>query len=238
MSKKKGSKKKHTNDQEAPGHSTSAKNVAPPSQPAPAGPQVLEPPTNGENAAPKNQPEPAAPQLSPAEALLLRMDRVQYAKDYALSIIESDNKILAYLDALVKQSEKAYRASILNHYGLFVVATVMLLSGLSVYLIKNVQLYQQILSIICILAGTLLYFFAFFRQPLRNIRDTMSVTVRLNVLYLAYLRQISQIDMAIKQQATSTTGLTADELVKYSAMIQDIMAQAIESIDELDAKGQ
>jgi len=76
--------------------------------------------------------------------------------------------------------------------------------------------------------GTLLLLF--YKDPLKNIRASVTSLVKVNVVFLGYVRQINQIDATFKQLFLASAGFGIDEMKQTVEQIQDSVRKTMEEV--------
>ena len=76
--------------------------------------------------------------------------------------------------------------------------------------------------------GTLLWLF--YKDPLKNIRGSVTSLVKVSVVFLGYVRQINQTDATFKQLFLASAGFGVDQMKQTVEQIQDSVSKTMEEI--------
>ncbi len=69
------------------------------------------------------------------------------------------------------------------------------------------------------------------KDPLANIRDSVTNLVKVNVVFLGYVRQINQIDATFKQMFLAAAGFGIDQMKLTVAQIQDSVRTTMQEVE-------
>ena len=70
----------------------------------------------------------------------------------------------------------------------------------------------------------------FYRDPLKNIHQSVSNLLKVNVVFTGYMRQINQIDASFKQLFLSAGGFGTVDMKQTVDQIQDSVKETMEGV--------
>ncbi len=150
--------------------------------------------------------------------------------EYGEQVKKYDDRTLVWFQKTDTQFDFIYRLNIVFSILIFVV--VMGLLGCSLWLILSNHFVGPGTSIGIggFLVGLLALFFGLYLGPQRKIHISMSRLTKMNIIFLGFIRQLNQIDIAYKQTILSVDSVDLQETLKAIYNIQEIVEQSVDEI--------
>ncbi len=169
--------------------------------------------------------------LSEETVRILQEQRTRTIETYTKLLGDADAKILGQLDSLMHQTQTAFRSSIAMQWIIFIVSTAVLGIGLYIALAPTPQVLDRNVGVGGAVAGFTTLLVLFYTGPLKNIRQSMTDLVRVNAVFMGYVRQIHQIDTVFKQLYLGPNGLGTVEMQENAKQIRDSITQTMEDVN-------
>lgn len=155
----------------------------------------------------------------------LQTHRKDVLKNYTKLLGDADDKIMKQFGILMKQARIAFRTSMSMHVTIFVIGVGVLIA--SVYLALKGKMVLAAggsgLSLATLVS-------MFYKDPIKNIGHSVNNLVKVNVVFLGYMRQINQIDATFKQMFLSASGFGLEQLQKTVKHIQTSVEQTLAKV--------
>ncbi len=143
---------------------------------------------------------PTSPMTSSLSATvpdpLMRLERARVIDTYTAALKDADTKALTLFENVSVQVQRSLNSSARLYSAILIVVTIIL--AISVYIALFVDAKAHPLtpyySVIALLAGLIVLIVLIFRNPLRNTHYLVENLVRLNVVFLGFVRRIHQND--------------------------------------------
>jgi hypothetical protein len=170
----------------------------------------------------------ALTQLGGTEALrTLQAQRAQMLDKYTTLLHEADQQIMGQFNSLMRNARFAFRVSMTMHIITFSMGVLLILT--SIYLSYNNGQLPQILAP-GIGGGLVTLLTLFYKDPIRYIGQAVNRLVKVNIVFLGYVRQINQIDATFKQMFISSTDFGTAQMDKTVAKIQEAVQQTLDEV--------
>jgi HEAT repeat protein len=173
----------------------------------------------------------ALAQLGGEEAVrTLQAQRAKALDTYTQLLGDADAQIMGQFNALMVQAQRAFSMSLWMHGVIFGVGVVVLAVSLYVALAQGFDSFERYVGVGAAVGslGTLLLLF--YKDPLKNIRDSVTSLVKVNVVFLGYVRQINQIDATFKQMFLASAGFGVDQMKQTVEQIQGSVKQTMDEV--------
>jgi len=143
---------------------------------------------------------------------------------------DADKQIMAQFNSLMAQARAGFTMSMFMHGAIFVVGVLVLGYSLYVAFSHGFETFERYVGVGAAVGslGTLLLLF--YKDPLKNIRESVTNLVKVNVIFLGYVRQINQIDATFKQLFLASTGFSTEQMNKTVVQIQASVKQTMEEV--------
>lgn len=161
----------------------------------------------------------------------LQAQRAQMLKTYTSMLEKADERIMSQFETMMKQARLAFKLSLIMHSTIFVVGVIIMLAGLVVAVntgdLKQIKLWVG-------LGGSAVGLGAvanmFYRDPFKNIGHSVNNLVKINVVFLGYVRQINQIDATFKQVFFSAVNFSVEQMKETVGEIEDAVGNTLERV--------
>jgi|GEM_PF-1086121 len=162
----------------------------------------------------------------------LQAQRTKALDTYTKLLGDADTQIMAQFNGLMAEARAGFKMSMFMHGIIFGIGVVALGVSLYVALSQGFEMFERYVGIGAAAGslGTLLLLF--YKDPLKNIRESVTNLVKVNVIFLGYVRQINQIDATFKQLFLASTGFSADQM---NRTVEQIQASVKQTMDEVKA---
>jgi HEAT repeat protein len=170
-------------------------------------------------------------QLGGEDAIrVLQRQREEALKAYSDILKSADNQIMTQFEGLIKQARLAFSMSMWMHGVIFGVGVIVLSISLYVAMAQGFETFERFIGI-GTAAGSLTMLLAlFYRDPLKNIHQSVSNLLKVNVVFTGYMRQINQIDASFKQLFLSAGGFGTVDMKQTVDQIQDSVKETMEGV--------
>jgi HEAT repeat protein len=170
-------------------------------------------------------------QLGGEEAVrTLQAQRTKALDTYTQLLGDADKQIMEQFNRLMEQAQRAFSMSMWMHGVIFGVGVVILAVSLYVALSQGFESFERYVGVGAAAGslGTLLLLF--YKDPLKNIRGSVTSLVEVNVVFLGYVRQINQIDATFKQLFLASAGFGVEQMKQTVEQIQDSVKKTMEEV--------
>ena len=160
----------------------------------------------------------------------LQKQQTQALDKYTEMLKQADATIMAQFDGLIDQARLAFKLSMWMHGAIFAVGIIILGVSLYVALAQGFETFERYVGVGAAAGslGTLLLLF--YKDPLENIRNSVTSLVKINVVFLGYVRQINQIDATFKQLFLASAGFGVEQMQQTVQQIQDAVDKTMSEI--------
>lgn len=160
----------------------------------------------------------------------LQAQRAKALDTYTKLLGDADTQIMAQFNGLMAEARAGFKMSMFMHGIIFGIGIVVLSVSLYVALSQGFATFERYVGIGAAIGslGTLLLLF--YKDPLKNIRESVTTLVKVNVIFLGYVRQINQIDATFKQLYLASTGFSTDQMNKTVEQIQASVKQTMDEV--------
>lgn len=160
----------------------------------------------------------------------LQAQRTKALDKYTELLGQADTQIMGQFNGLMKRAEMAFSVSMWMHGTIFCIGVVTLLASLYIALGQGTPAFERYIGLGTAAGslGTLLLLF--YQDPLKKIRDSVNGLVKVNVVFLGYVRQINQIDATFKQLFLASAGFGTGQMKETVLQIQASVKQTMEDV--------
>jgi HEAT repeat protein len=161
----------------------------------------------------------------------LQAQRTKAVDIYTQLLDDADKQIMNQFNTLMGKTMGAFSLSMWMHGVIFGLGVLVLLASLYVAFNSGFETFERYVGVGAAAGslGTLLLLF--YKDPLANIRDSVTNLVKVNVVFLGYVRQINQIDATFKQMFLAAAGFGIDQMKLTVAQIQDSVRTTLEEVE-------
>ena len=128
--------------------------------------------------------------------------------------------------------QQAYHTSLWMHRIIFGIGTLILAASLVVALAAGLDTLQGWVGIGGAASGLGTLLLVFYASPLKNIDRSVTQLIRIDVIFLGYIRQLNQIDATFKQLFLSTMSFGTDQMEKTVGEIRTTVDRTMAEIQE------
>jgi HEAT repeat protein len=170
-------------------------------------------------------------QLGGEDAIrVLQRQREEALKAYSDILKSADDQIMTQFERLIKQARLAFSMTMWMHGVIFGLGVIVLSLSLYVAMAQGFETFERFIGI-GTAAGSLTMLLAlFYRDPLKNIHQSVSNLLKVNVVFTGYMRQINQIDASFKQLFLSAGGFGTVDMKQTVDQIQDSVKETMEGV--------
>lgn len=160
----------------------------------------------------------------------LQAQRAKAVETYTSLLNDADKQIMKQFESLMSKALQAFSLSMWMHGIIFVVGVLALGASLWVAFNSGFEIFERYVGVGAAAGslGTLLLLF--YRDPLKNIRESVTNLVKVNVVFLGYVRQINQIDASFKQMFLEPGGFGVEQMRPTVEQIQDSVKKTMEEV--------
>jgi HEAT repeat protein len=161
---------------------------------------------------------------------VLQRQREEALKAYSDILKSADDQIMTQFEGLIKQARLAFSMTMWMHGVIFGLGVIVLSISLYVSMAQGFATFERFVGI-GTAAGSLTMLLAlFYRGPLKNIGESVSNLLKVNVVFIGYMRQINQIDASFKQLFLSAGGFGTVDMRQTVDQIQDSVKETMEGV--------
>jgi len=170
-------------------------------------------------------------QLGGADAMrVLQSQREEALKAYSDILKSADDQIMAQFEGLIKQARLAFSMTMWMHGMIFGLGVIVLSISLYVSMAQSFETFERFVGIGTAAGSLSLLLALFYRDPLKNIQQSVSNLLKVNVVFTGYMRQINQIDASFKQLFLSAGGFGTVDMKQTVDQIQDSVKETMEGV--------
>jgi HEAT repeat protein len=160
----------------------------------------------------------------------LQAQRTKALDTYTKLLGDADKQIMTQFDLLMSRARYAFSMSMVMHAVIFSVGVLMLGVGLYFALYGGFETFQRYIGAgaAATSLGTLLALF--YRDPLKNIRQSVTRLMQVNVIFLGYMRQINQTDATFKQLFLVSSGFGVAQMRETVTQIQESVTKTMDQV--------
>lgn len=181
-------------------------------------------------------PRSSKAQSTQPEEFMRWMDQLQRSeavKTYTDTIEMADAASIAQVKSLTEQIEKSFNTAQSVHKISLVVLLLIFVISCMLALWPGVGDFQRMVGVIGMPVILIMLLVLVYRSPLHSARKSMADVVKIQTIYLSYLRRINQLDMGFKQSYLSTEEFSSGLFEKTSEKMQEIIDKALDDINLL-----
>jgi HEAT repeat protein len=162
----------------------------------------------------------------------LQAQRTKAMDTYTEILDDADSQIMMQYNRIIERARHAFSLSLVMHAVIFGVGLIILILSLNVALSEGYEVLERYIGLGAA-GGSLATLLAmFYKDPLKNIRESVTSLIKVNVIFLGFVRQINQIDATFKQLFLEPQGLQIDKMTKTVKQIQETVNQTMNEIEE------
>lgn len=156
---------------------------------------------------------------------------------YAAILSDTDKRIMEQFNVLMSDARVAFKTNLWMHRIVFGIGAALLIASLIVALANGLDTLQGWIGVGGSAGSLATLLLLFYRNPTRNIDQSVAQLVKVDVIFLGYIRQINQIDATFKQLFLATMSFGADQMERTVTEIRESVDQTMQAIrNNLPAK--
>jgi hypothetical protein len=168
-----------------------------------------------------------------AAAQILMSERAKALKNYTDILNDADKDVREHFKELMSQAKFAFWLSLGMHIIVFIIGVWVLIASLSLALKGGSSALATWIGVGGAGASALVILLsAFYRSPLRNVRDSLNALMQVDVVFLGYVRQINQIDATFKHMFLDARDFGTQQMKATVAEIQTSVTAILEEIQK------
>jgi hypothetical protein len=156
---------------------------------------------------------------------------------YSAILAETDSRIMEQFNLLMNEARTAFQTNLWMHRIIFGIDALLLIASLIVALASGLDTLQGWIGVGGSVGSLATLLLLFYRNPVRNIDQAVAQLVKVDVIFLGYIRQINQIDATFKQLFLSTMSFGIEQMERTVEEIRETVDKTMLGIKEnLSAK--
>lgn len=160
-------------------------------------------------------------------------ERSKYIETYTDVIKDADKQSIAQVAKFTNRVENFYQDT-LNVYRVALVAVgIVFILSITLVLIESANGLQQTLGTFGIPVSLVILVVLVYRTPVKSARQITGEVIKMQVVYLGYLRQLNQIDIGFKQAFITSERLTPEQFQEIFTQTQQALDNALDDINLL-----
>ena len=173
-------------------------------------------------------PEEASTQLDSQ----IWFERAQAMLVYSNALKEADAKVLKLFDVVSEQTKQYFEFnSILYKFVAFLITVVLFLSFGMAFFVSDGNIFFQIFSLVGLVSAIIALLILLMRNPLKHARQMLENTIRVNVVFLSFVRRLQQSDLALRFVFMQNQ---SDDFNKIYTQIQEFQNMIDQTSDEIN----
>jgi hypothetical protein len=165
---------------------------------------------------------------------LIWFERARAINEYSTALKQADAKALGLFELMAEQMQRQLELSANLHRMVIGIALVILIISLVTLLTAPDQSLLQRFGVFGTPASLIVLLVVLFRSPVIHQRHLLNSTLKLNVIFMSFVRRVKQSDLVLQYLYYENDPL---ELTKIFALIQDFqngVEQTMEEIEQID----
>ncbi len=160
-------------------------------------------------------------------------ERSKAVSDYTEILKDADKRSVIQVEKFSKSVQSIY-LFILGTYSITTFTVLVVFGVFLSFLLASTENNEKIpLSIIGIFISLFILLILVYRNPMKSARQVIGEFIKMQIIYLGYLRQVNQIDMGFKQTYLTTKRVKPQQLKKTFSQTQHVIENAIDDINLL-----
>lgn len=160
------------------------------------------------------------------------MERAQAMLTYSNSLKEADDKVLKLFDTVSEQTKRYFEFNSRLYISSIVIICIILLMSFGIAIFVSAgNIFFQIFSLVSLVSAIITLILLISRNPLKHARQMLENTVRVNVVFLSFVRRLQQSDLALRFVFMQNQ---TDDFKKIYAQIQDFQNMVDQTSEEIN----
>lgn len=163
-------------------------------------------------------------------AQILMGERTKALDRYTSILTGADEDVRNHFSQLISQARAAFWFSMVMHTIVFLIGVAVLIGSLVLAFRGGLD---SVTALVGGAVGTLtVVLTAFYRNPLQNVRGSLNALMQVDVVFLAYVRQINQIDATFKHMFLESRDFGTTQMQATVAETQSSVSKILEEIQK------
>jgi HEAT repeat protein len=163
-------------------------------------------------------------------ARMLQAQRNQALKTYTELLKQTDDDVMKQFTDLMRQAKIGFRMSMVMHGIVFAIGIIVLGASLFLVFKAGLDTAQRWIGAGGGASALATLLITFYRNPLRNVSASVTNLMKVDVLFLGYVRQLNQIDATFKHLFLGGNGFGANEMKATVEQIQASVKDTLEGV--------
>lgn len=160
-------------------------------------------------------------------------ERSKFVSTYTDLLKDADQRSINQVENFTKRIGNIYEGTLFG-FGVAIIAVgIIFVISLVLVLSDSATTFQRNFGVAGLPLSLIFLLILIYRTPLKAARQVVGEVLKMQVIYLGYLRQINQIDIGFKQTFISTEKITPKKFQDTLNQTQQIIDNAIEDINLL-----
>src|SRR5690554_3353069 len=157
-----------------------------------------------------------------------QVERMRLMEEYTQRLKSADDLIMKRFNEMTAEFNRAYWLNVIS--SIVVIGVSVVIFGLSLYLIlSGDERIPVAASLTGIFVSFVILILIYYRNPVKVIRNAVSDLVKMNVIFMGYVRQINQIDLTFKHLFESKGG----DLEQMRGTVTQLRVTVDETVDNI-----
>lgn len=152
---------------------------------------------------------------------------------YSDILKEADKQSIIQVANFTRRVENFYQGTLVGYRVALAAVGIVFIISILFILIESTSDLQKSLGIFGIPLSLIIFVILVYRTPLKSARQVMAEVIKMQVIYLGYLRQLNQIDMGFKQAFITSQRLTPKQFQETFTQTQQLLDNALDDINLL-----
>ena len=163
---------------------------------------------------------------------LLWLERARAMSMYTDALKDSDKRVLDMFEQIGNQTQRAFEYTLRLYTGLTFIAIGTLIA--SVYIavfLPTPTTFTQTFGVLAFVGSLITLIVLVYRNPVKNARHLQETVIKLNVIFLSFVRRLQQTDLVLRYAFMQDTKLDLNQIY---GIIQEHQTNIEQTIDELN----
>lgn len=162
----------------------------------------------------------------------LQAQQALVVNKYTELLGKADERIMEQFEGIMSRARIAFQMTMWMHGIIFGVGVITLVFSLGVTLWDGFETFVSYIGAVGATGSVGVLLALFYRDPLSNISTSVNNLVKVNVVFLGYIRQINQIDATFKQLFLSSNGFTIKQMQDTVLQIETSVDKTLQKVQE------
>jgi hypothetical protein len=173
-----------------------------------------------------------SPKKSPDTSIIL--ERIRIMDDFKSTVSNADNRVIENFQVINNQIHRTLKASIYFNVLMFISAFLFIGASFYIFLyLPGSSQYQHYFSVIALIGGVFILFMLFVRNPVFGFQQFIGNYMKVNMVFINYIRQVNLLDAAIRQVFIESPDETLEATQATIQQFQDLLETSIDRANNL-----